>query len=104
MIIELEKSATILRLQATSGDKTAYSTVTLENCTRQPLSDEKVALYGGSSGKMFIVYFDVSADVNEGDKIKIDDKYYQVQSGGVNKRDDGVLADYLSAVIIRIDD
>lgn len=104
MLIELDKSATILRLTTVSGNKTAYSTVTIQECTRQPLGDEKTAQYGGSYGKMFIMYFDVTANVNEGDKIRIGDDYYQVVSGGVNKRDDGIIADYLSVTVTKSDD
>lgn len=103
-MIELERNATIIRLQATTGNKTAFSTVTVEACTRQPLGDNKIALMGGSHGKMFIIYFDVDANVKEGDKIKIGSDYYRVESGGVNKRDDGVIADYLSATVTKIDD
>jgi hypothetical protein len=104
MLIELDEDATIIRLQAGSGDKSSYSTVTIEPCEKQPLSDEKTALYGGSHGKMFILYFDTDADVKEGDRIKIGTQYFRVESGGVNKRDDGTIADYLSAAVTRIDD
>jgi len=104
-MIELEKNATIIRLQATSGNKSSFNTITASvECTRQPLDDGKASLFGGSFGKMFVIYFEVNANVKEGDKIKIGNEYYRVESGGVNKRDDGIIADYLSVVVSRIDD
>lgn len=96
MLIQLDKSATIYRLEDLGGNKINYATLTLIPVTIQPLGDEKTAIWGGSHGKMFKIFSDVDKDVVAGDRlIDSDGNIYEILSGGVEKRNDGMIADYL---------
>lgn len=104
MLIDLDKDISIHRLAAVSGNKTAFQTLTttLESAI-QPLGDEKTALYGGSFGKMFKIFCDVTRDVKEGDQVRDKDgNIYQIVPGGVEKRDDGIIADYLGLIVKKV--
>lgn len=106
MIIQLDRTIAIYRLSLVSGDKTRYITLTTTlDSTIQPLADEKAAQYGGSSGKLFMIFCDVDKDIKQGDQIRDKDgNIYKVLSGGVENRNDGFIADYLGIAVQRIDD
>lgn len=103
-IIDLDKTISIHRLSAVSGNKTAFATLTTTiESTIQPLGDEKTAMYGGSFGKMFKIFCDVTKNIKEGDKVRDKDgNIYQIVAGGVEKRDDGNIADYLGLIVKKI--
>lgn len=104
LIIELDKTATIYRLESLGGNKIAYTTLTLVDVTIQPLGDEKTAIWGGAHGKMFKIYTDVDKDIRQGDNLRdADGNIYEVVSGGVENRNDGFIADYLDLTCKRID-
>lgn len=86
----------IARQATTSGIKMAYSTVTAEFGTFQPLGGRNTELSPGAFSKAVRFYFPGDVDVQEGDRLKDDlDNYYIVASGGINRRSHGSL-DYLS--------
>ena len=104
MITLLDRNVSIHRLSAIDSYKSAYTTLTTTiESTIQPLADEKAAQFGGSSGKLFVIYMDVNKNVNEGDQVR--DKngnIYKVLAGGISNRDDGLIADYMSVTVTKI--
>jgi hypothetical protein len=103
-LIQLDDKISIYRLEKITANKTALTTLTTTlNSTIQPLGDEKTALYGGSFGKMFKIFLDVNKDVKEGDKIKdMDGNLYEVVAGGIENRNDGLIADYLGVIVKKV--
>ena len=100
----LDRIISVYRLGDIGNNKQNYSTwtTTLE-ATIQPLGDSKTAMAGGSFGKMFKIYMDVDCDVIEGDQIRDKDgNIYEIVSGGIEKRNDGFMADYLGIVCKKI--
>lgn len=96
MLIQLDKTATIYRLEDLGGNKINYATLTLIPVTVQPLGEEKTAIWGGTHGKMFRIYADVDKDVVAGDQLRDSDgNIYEIVAGGVENRNDGIIADYL---------
>ena len=59
----------VSRLTALSGNKTVFSTVTLEDVNIQRMSDESTIRLGGAIGKMFRIYAKENADIEVGDKL-----------------------------------
>ena len=106
MLIQLDRNIAIYRLELVTGDRTRYATLTTTlQATIQPLGDEKAAMFGGSSGKMFMIYCDVDSNIKQGDQIRDKEgNIYKVQSGGVENRNDGFIADYMGITCQRIDD
>lgn len=100
----LDSTVKVHRLSQVSGNRTAYTTWTVSiESTTQPLGEEKTGFYGGSHGKMFKIFFDAWQDIREGDQIRdYDGNIYQVVAGGVEKRNDGFMADYLGVVVKQI--
>lgn len=105
MIIQLDKNISIYRLELVGGDKTRYATLTTTlQSTIQPLGDEKAEMFGGSSGKLFMIYCDVDKNVKQGDQIRDKDgNIYKVLSGGIENRNDGFIADYMGIAVQKID-
>ncbi len=104
MYIFLDKTVSVYRLQDLGGNKQGYTTftTTLEACI-QPLGDEKTAMAGGSYGKMFKIYIDVDTNLKEGDKLKDKDgNLYQIVSGGIENRNDGLIADYMGVTVKKV--
>jgi hypothetical protein len=104
MEIFKDRIVSIHRLSDIDGTRQGYITFTgtLESCI-QPLGAEKTAMAGGSFGKMFIIFVDVDTNIIDGDKIKDKDgNWYQVVAGGVNNRNDGLIADYMSLTVKKI--
>lgn len=96
-MILLDTYATIYRLGNESGNKSSYTTLTTSlEATFQP-STMKSTVAGGGSEKSYRIFFDAGANVQDGDKIMDKDgNYYRVESGGVSKRNDGFIADYVA--------
>ena len=103
-MLMLESTVNIYRLGVVSGNKSKYTTLTTSiQSTTQPLGEEKVQFFGGSYGKMFKIFMDVGEDVEEGDQLRDKDgNIYQVVSGGLERRTDGFMADYLGIVVKKI--
>lgn len=104
MIIFLDRTIGVYRLQDVGGNRQSYSTwtTTLE-CAIQPLGDEKSSMAGGSYGKMFKIYLDADSGVKDGDKIKDKDgNWYEVVAGGVENRNDGFIADYMGLTVKKV--
>ena len=99
-MILLDRLVKVERLSVYDGDKSKYSTMTVSlQATRQPLADEKVELYQGSFGKMFVIFLDVDMNIKEGDRIRdYEGNIYEVVSGGVDNRNDGLIADYMRVI------
>jgi hypothetical protein len=104
MLILLDSTVNIYRLSQVSGNKSRYTTLTTSiQSTTQPLGEEKAQFFGGSHGKMYKVFTDVGEDIKEGDQIRDKDgNVYQVVSGGLEKRNDGFMADYMGIVCSKI--
>ena len=103
-MILLDRFVKIMRLSQTSGNRTGYSTFTTSlQATVQPQSAEKTASLGGSFGKMFVIYMDSYQDVQENDQLQdYEGNIYQPISGGVERRTDGFMADYLKVTAKKI--
>ena len=77
----LNKQIVISRLTAVSGDKTAYSTLTVDYGSIHRMSDEKSAMFGGALGKTYRLYVDENCDILKGDKlIDEDGEEYKVKA------------------------
>jgi hypothetical protein len=71
----------ISRLTVTSGNKSAYVTLTSENCNIQRLREETAIKIGGAIGKTFRLYCDEGVDIQKGDKLKDEDgNEYKVEA------------------------
>jgi hypothetical protein len=103
-LIQLDDVISIYRLEKITANKTALTTLTTTlNSTIQPLGDEKTSIYGGSFGKMFKIFLDVNKDIKEGDKIKDKEgNIFEVVAGGVENRNDGLIADYLGITVKKV--
>ena len=103
-MILLDRLVKVERLSVYDGDKSSYVTLTSSlQATRQPLADEKVEMFGGSFGKMFVIFLDVDQDIRGGDRIKdYEGNLYEVMSGGIENRDDGLIADHMKIVCKKI--
>lgn len=100
----LDRYVAVYRLSQVSGDRTKFTTLTTSiESTVQPLSDSKGGSGYGSHEKMFRIYMDAGETVNEGDQIRDKDgNIYQIVSGGINKRTDGFMADYMGVTVKKI--
>lgn len=91
----LNKRIIIARLAVLTGDKMAFSTVTVEMMNIQPRADSKSELRPGLFGKEFRAYMDGDVDIDEGDRLRDENNnYYTVKSDGVSRRTMGSF-DYL---------
>lgn len=99
-MILLDRLVKVERLSVYDGNKTHYATLTCSlQATRQPLADEKIEMFGGSYGKMFVIFLDVDRNIKEGDRIRdYEGNIYEVVSGGVENRNDGFVADYMKVI------
>lgn len=78
-----DKTLTIRRERVISGDRTAYSaTGTAWPLSLQPVGDERSEM-GGTAGKTYNAYVDVSCEATEGDYIVVDTKRYYVKAESV---------------------
>lgn len=100
----LDANIKIFRLTQVSGNRTAYLTFTTSiESTTQPLGAEKAAFYDNAHGKMFRIFLDSSQDVREGDQIRdYEGNIYEIIAGGVDRRNDGFIADYLGVTVKKI--
>lgn len=100
----LDRNIKIYRLHQISGNKTGFTTLTTSiESTIQPLGEEATSMHGGDFGRMFKIYCDIGEDVKEGDQIRdYDGNIYQIIGGGVDKRDDGMIADYLGLTVKKV--
>lgn len=100
----LDRYVKIYRLTSVSGYKTSYSTLTTTiEATIQPLGDSKAQMATGSFGKLFKIYLDVNAPVQEGDRIvDYDGNVYKIEAGGIENRTDGFMADYMGVVCQKV--
>ena len=104
MMILLDKTVSIHRLTDIDSNKSSFTTATLDqDAAIQPVGDSKVGGGVGNYDKLFKIYMDVSADVRTGDKIKdANGNIYLIESGGVEKRDDGFIADHLDLTVRKV--
>lgn len=104
MIQFFDKSIIIYRLEDVGGNRQAYTTFTSTlECAIQPVRGEKASMAGGASAKMYVIFMDAGKDIVEGDRfVDTDGNWYQVVSGGVERRDDGFMADYLSVTVKKV--
>lgn len=100
----LDRNISIHRLYDIGGNRQGYSTLTTTmEATIQPLSEAKTAMAGGSFGKMFAIYLDVDKNIIAGDKIKdMDGNVYKVISGGIENRNDGMIADFMKITVQKV--
>jgi hypothetical protein len=96
MDIFFDKSVSVHRLIA-NGSKMSFQTLTTTlDGTFQPLSQEKAQMFDGGHGDMFVFFTDAGKNIKQGDKIMHNGITYKVASGGVDDRNDGLIADYMS--------
>ena len=100
----LDRTINVHRLESVGGNKTAYQTATVSlEATIQQLSDTKGARNVGTNEKLFVVYLDVGFDFQEGDEVRDKDgNIYKIEGGGIEKRNDGFIADYLGLVVRKV--
>ena len=98
------KSVIISRLSAVSGNKTTWTTQTSENVHIMQLDAEKSINLGGSVGKTYMVYADVTADITDGDILQDEDgNQYIVKAGGVSSKTLGSI-DHLEVLVEKVND
>lgn len=86
----LNKSVVIKRLQNTSNDRMAMSTVTSAMTHIQPLTESSRQIEDGVFGKQFKIFMDLGANVRVGDRlIDSDGNHYTVVGEGVTSRSFG---------------
>jgi hypothetical protein len=89
-------------MQAVSGHKQIFSTITAVVGNLQPLSAQDAQLYDGVFGRTFQFFCDGTVDIQEGDKLRDETgKYYRVKGGGVVRRTEGSI-DYTKVLCERI--
>lgn len=100
----LDRRIRLYRLSQVSGNKTAYSTLTSSiEVARQPLTDEKSAFFDGSHGKTFVFFVDEALNIKESDQIRdYEGNIYKIKAGGIEKRDDGLMASYMRIVVDKV--
>ena len=100
-MILLDKTVSIHRLEVVSGNKTSYVTATLsQSAAIQPIGDGEVENATGGFNKLYKIYMDVGVDVKEGDKLlDVNGNIYKIESGGIENRDDGFIADHLDLTV-----
>lgn len=78
----LTEKVIVGRLVAITGsNKTSFATVTAEYVNIQRMDEQKSLSIGGAVGKVFRLYADEGADIEEGDKLKdTDGNEYKVYS------------------------
>lgn len=80
----------VSRMTQVSGYKQAFSTVTGVLGALQPISQQDATLRDGVGGRAYQFFCDVSADIQEGDRLRDSDgNRYRVRAGGVTKRSQG---------------
>ena len=73
-----DKNASVERLQATTGNKQAFSVHLVSvPCLIQPLTDEVSGDLEGSFGKDFLMLSGI-VDIREGDRISVESEEYRV--------------------------
>lgn len=103
-IIALDRTIKVYRQELVSGNKGRYTTYTVSlDCTIQPMGAQKTAMIGGTFGKMYNVFLDVDQPIEAGD-ILVDNNgnRYKIESGGLENRNDGLIADYMIVVCKKI--
>jgi len=96
----LNNQVVVSRLGAVSGSKTDWATITSESTHITQLDAEKSLNLGGSVGKTYIIYADVNADIEDGDRLQDTDtgKIYYVKAGGVDIKNLGSI-DHLEILV-----
>jgi len=99
-MILLDRYIKIYRLQDIGNNKRTLTTLTTSiEATVQQLSNTKGGRSFGNNEKLFVIYMDVRL-VNEGDELRdYDGNIYKVEAGGIEKRNDGFIADYLGVIV-----
>lgn len=103
-MILLDKSVSIHRLQDIGGNKSSFVTFTLNQpAAIQPFGQSEISNSVGSFNKLYKIYMDVNTDIQEGDKLKdVNGNLYIVESGGIEKRDDGFIADHMDLTVRKV--
>lgn len=103
-MILLDKTVSIHRLESLGGNKSGFVTFTLEQSAAiQPFGQSEIANGVGSFNKMYKIYMDVNTDIQEGDKLQdASGNIYIVESGGIEKRDDGFIADHMDLTVKKV--
>ena len=88
----LNKTVDIYRLVAVSGDKTAFSTITLDEPAKIDMLDGQESVDSqGAPAQVFKAYLEVGVDIQNGDIIKDNNGVkYKVLAGAVYKMDMGI--------------
>lgn len=94
------KQVIITRLLTVSGNKRAYATTTAAWVEIQPVSFSKQDVGGGVMNKLYKMFMDPTADIQEADMLRetSNGKHYKVRTGGVNRRTQGSI-DYIEVVM-----
>ena len=105
-MILLDKTVSIHRLTDIDSNKSSFSTVTLEqDAAIQPAGDIKSGGGVGNYDKLYKIYIDAGANIQEGDKIKdADGNIYLIESGGIENRNDGLIADHIRLIVKKVND
>jgi len=103
-MILLDKTVSVHRLTDIDSNKSSFSTFTLDqDAAIQPAGDTKSGGGVGNYDKLYKIYMDVDTDIQEGDKIKDSDgNIYLIESGGIENRDDGLIADHLELIVKKV--
>lgn len=103
-MILLDSYVKIYRLSQVSGNKTSYTTLTTSiSATTQPLSDNKAGQETGGHGKLYKIFMDSGVDVKDGDQLRdVWGNIYQIMAGGIDRRTDGFIADYIGITVQKI--
>ena len=89
----MDEKVVIARMQSTTADRMAVSTVTSEMMNIQPRDDSNTQLEEGVYGQRHIMYTDAAADIQEDDRLRDEDgNIYTVVSGGVTTRSSGSIS------------
>ena len=95
-----DHSITVKRLSSVGGNKTAFSTVTATSGHRQNLAEDEVQIIDGATNKSYKIWCDIDEDINEGDRLVIDNTDFEVISK--EKKDYG-MNQHLELVCNQID-
>lgn len=93
----------VLRLTTVSGNKKALSTVMTSQCEYNNIDTRQQQVTEGVASKTYKQWWDISADVREGDviRIKATSKYYKVIGTEKKGQGMGIDIEHLEVILVK---
>lgn len=97
------KTVTILRLTAVTGDRKALATVQSADCSVQNIDTRHNQAHEGIASKTYMAWFEPEEDVREGDILRDQGNNRRFKVIGVERQGQGLglMAEHLEVVLVR---